>query len=301
MAIYVRKERIRAINIHYPSINSDCFLILRRCIPKKVRIVLSFHGSDVKNISRSSTVDAKRWGRFLSGVDHIVVPSDFLGEEVAGLKFTENLSSKVTVIHNGIDCDRIVTEAQHSSDIHIHNIPDEYIISIGNYVPVKDHKTLLRAFFPIADVISSLGLVVIGRRGATLEHLKEMVRKSRHQTRITLLENVSHQDAMALLSRARMLVLSSLRENSPLVLLEAAVFGIPVISTSVGGVPELITDEENGLLTAPGNIEQLSDAIKRYNTDRPFATLLADNLRKKVATSRSAAATYKSYERLFVN
>ena len=72
-----------------------------------------------------------------------------------------------------------------------------------------------------------------------------------------------------------MFVLSSDYEGIPNVLIEAMSLGVPCISTdySPGGVKLLIEDGENGLLTYPGNVTSLANAIERFIVDKSFAEL----------------------------
>lgn len=62
-------------------------------------------------------------------------------------------------------------------------------------------------------------------------------------------------------------LLSSILEGQPLVIVEAMAYGCPIVSTAVGGIPELITDQVNGLLCPPANPECLADKIKTLIDD----------------------------------
>jgi len=70
-------------------------------------------------------------------------------------------------------------------------------------------------------------------------------------------------------------VLPSLTEGLPNVLLEAASCHVPIVATRVGGVPEIVTDGESGLLCEPGNVSQLAQGIERCLNDRELAKQLA--------------------------
>jgi len=69
-------------------------------------------------------------------------------------------------------------------------------------------------------------------------------------------------------------VLSSAWENFPHTVVEALAVGCPVIATTVGGVPEVVRDRENGLLVAPGDVDALADAISRFFSDDELRALL---------------------------
>jgi glycosyltransferase involved in cell wall biosynthesis len=69
--------------------------------------------------------------------------------------------------------------------------------------------------------------------------------------------------------------LSSLSEGSPNALLEAMATNVPVVATSVGGIPEIVTNEESALLIAPGDPVAMSAAVSRLLTDPALAARLA--------------------------
>jgi glycosyltransferase involved in cell wall biosynthesis len=80
-------------------------------------------------------------------------------------------------------------------------------------------------------------------------------------------------------------LLSSAWENLPHAALESLAVGTPVIATAVGGVPELVTDEENGLLVPPGDPQALAAAIQRFFRDEALRTRLSERARASVAAS----------------
>ena len=71
------------------------------------------------------------------------------------------------------------------------------------------------------------------------------------------------RDVSPLLGASDLFVLPSLHENQSFAILEAMVAGIPVVSTAVGGTPELVTSDETGLLVSPGHPAQLAEAMER--------------------------------------
>ena len=87
-------------------------------------------------------------------------------------------------------------------------------------------------------------------------------------TRIMFLNYVSDNDVkVALYRRALFVVLPSFYEATPMVILEAMTAGRPVIASGVGGVTDLIRDNTNGLLTRPGDVGSLRNAIKNLLDD----------------------------------
>ncbi|MBD5234780.1 MAG: glycosyltransferase family 4 protein [Bacteroidales bacterium] len=75
----------------------------------------------------------------------------------------------------------------------------------------------------------------------------------------------------ALLRASRLMILPSYVEGVPITLLEAGVYGMASLTTPVGGIPDLITDGENGTLVAPGDVDAFADALVRYAANPSLA------------------------------
>lgn len=95
-----------------------------------------------------------------------------------------------------------------------------------------------------------------------VEQARKLVESLDLTNQVTVLDWLGPDQRDALLSKADVFVLPSYNEGLPMALLEAMAWGLPVITTPVGGIPELITQGQNGLLVNPGNIQELSGSIE---------------------------------------
>jgi glycosyltransferase involved in cell wall biosynthesis len=78
---------------------------------------------------------------------------------------------------------------------------------------------------------------------------------------VSFLGAVAHSQVPELLENVDIFVMPSIREEFGVAAVEAQAMEIPVVATKVGGVPEVVLDGETGILVAPGNIEQLAQAV----------------------------------------
>jgi glycosyltransferase involved in cell wall biosynthesis len=130
--------------------------------------------------------------------------------------------------------------------------------------PQKNHERLLRAFAagPAKDPRAKL---LLAGAGPLEEGLRQIVADEK------LTENVRflglRKDVPAILTASDAFVLASDYEGNPLAMMEAMAAGLPVISTSVGGVPELVTHGKDGLLMAPSDERGLRDALNLFLAD----------------------------------
>jgi glycosyltransferase involved in cell wall biosynthesis len=101
-------------------------------------------------------------------------------------------------------------------------------------------------------------------------------------------------------SQAAMLVLPSYMETSPNVVAEAMVAGVPVVATQVGGIPDMVTDGQTGLLTQVGNTEALAAKIQELLLNQTLAAEIAfaarQQARKKYLPQRIAQQVYAAYQ-----
>ncbi len=145
---------------------------------------------------------------------------------------------------------------------------------VGNFNPVKGHDFLLKAFSLFVQSHPDAALLLVGDgplRQALVQHalalgLQDMVFFVGHDPR-----------AREIIAGLDLLVIPSQNEAFGRVLLEAMQARTPVIATRVGGIPEIIRHEDNGLLVSYGDEEELSRALKRLVSDGELRSRLIEN------------------------
>jgi glycosyltransferase involved in cell wall biosynthesis len=131
------------------------------------------------------------------------------------------------------------------------------LLFLGRLSREKGLDVLLEALH--LRVFSHLKLTVVGE-GPERHSLEETMRTYGLENQVYF--EGFKQDIKPYLEEADALVMPSRTEGMPMALLEAAVSGIPVIATKVGGIPEIVIHNQNGLLVTPENPAQLADAIE---------------------------------------
>ena len=149
--------------------------------------------------------------------------------------------------------------------------PDGPLVGVvARLQPEKGVAVFVRAAARLAQSVPDAGYVVVGdglQRGM-LERLAADLGVA-----VTFLG--FRPDGPALVGGLDLLVIPSLSEGTPLVLLEGAAAGVPVVATTVGGIPEQVSDGIEGLLVPPGDDRALADACRRILADRAFGARLA--------------------------
>jgi glycosyltransferase involved in cell wall biosynthesis len=139
--------------------------------------------------------------------------------------------------------------------------------------------------------------VVVAGGGPEEERLRAAVADRGVGDHITLLGHTP--DVSAVLAASDVFCLPSRNEGLPLSLLEAMMFGLPSVATTVGGIPGLLTDGESGLLVPPRDPRALADALERLVTDADLAGRIAAEGTRVVDAQYSPAAVARSYSSLY--
>lgn len=148
------------------------------------------------------------------------------------------------------------------------------LLSVGRLSLEKGHADLIRAFRLVyaADTTRSTRLVLVGD-GPERSNIERLCRELDLTEAVIL---AGHRDDVDVFySIADVFVLPSHSEGSPNVLLESMAAGVPVIATRVGGVPELVTHEQDAILTPQCNVPALAQAMSRLLSDGPLRGRLA--------------------------
>jgi glycosyltransferase involved in cell wall biosynthesis len=145
---------------------------------------------------------------------------------------------------------------------------------------------------------SELALVVLGE-GEERPRLEALIREFGLMDRVFLLGFV--EGSRKYLSAASFILFPSRKEGLPLALLEAGFAARAVIASRVGGIPEVITDQESGLLVPSGDANAFRDAICRLQKDPGFRHMLGTALRARVeqdfSETRMLEETFRLYAR----
>jgi glycosyltransferase involved in cell wall biosynthesis len=141
------------------------------------------------------------------------------------------------------------------------NVEEVTLIFCGRVGQRKGAFDLIKAFANLPDTIKNCSKLILAGDG-DLEQAQNLVNSLNLSGHINFLGWVSSEKRNELLANADIFILPSYNEGLPMAILEAMAWGLPVISTSVGGIPELLTSNKNGLLLTPGDIEQLSQSMQ---------------------------------------
>ena len=163
------------------------------------------------------------------------------------------------------------------------------VLAVGRLSREKGHADLVRALAALRGTHQNLNvrLVIVGE-GPERGRVEAEARASGVLGRVFFEGHAGN--VRPYYAAADVLALPSHSEGSPNVLLEAMAAGLPAAATAVGGVPEIVTDEESALLVAPRDPRAMAAALARLLTDAPLAGRLASNASALVAERYSPQA-----------
>jgi glycosyltransferase involved in cell wall biosynthesis len=156
------------------------------------------------------------------------------------------------------------------------------VVFVGRLASEKDPFTLLKAAKTIVNMGINLQLNIVGD-GELMSDLQAFCDANNLGTYVNFVGAVEHSKALEWMYQSDMIVLSSLGEGLPTVLIEAMALGKPAVSTNVGAVKELIKNKQNGFLVAPKNAKELVEAVVEVKKDKKFYDFLSTNAEKSVS------------------
>jgi glycosyltransferase involved in cell wall biosynthesis len=199
---------------------------------------------------------------------------------------------RITVIHNGVNLDYF-RPATGSLPVN-----KQVVLCIARFVPEKDHETLIAAFSQVAARHPEAELWLVGD-GPGRQAVHRLATRRIPPRQLRLLPGQS--DITSLLHQSSLLVLSSIQEGLPNVVLEAMAAGLPVVATDVGGLPEVVQQGETGWLVAPKDVPALADAVSHLLTHDQVRTAFGQAGRERAERRFSLASMIQQHEDLFLH
>jgi glycosyltransferase involved in cell wall biosynthesis len=286
----IKRQHIQIVNIHYPSESFFYFAICRWMLP--IMLVTSVHGAEL--FPDGKRRESYPWSLkfLLHSSDHIVAPSEAYREDVATL--FPKLRRKIVSIHNGLD----PAEFDRPCEISGNGTRSRYILCVAMHNEKKGIDVLLRAFAQIQSREPQLRMVLAGD-GPLRSQLESLAESLGIAAKVDFRGRQERHEITSLLAGCEVFVLPSRSEPFGIVLLEAMACGKPVISTTAGGIPEIIHDRKNGILVEPNNPTALAAALTVVLSDQNLRLAIANGGYATVRRRFCVEHTAVKYETLF--
>lgn len=177
---------------------------------------------------------------------------------------------------------------------------DEYdqplILFLGKVGRRKGVFDLIRA----VSLIKANFRLIIGGDGE-LRQARALAEELGASDKIQLAGWLGRAEKEHLLARAAIFVLPSYNEGMPMAILEAMSWGLPIVTTPVGGIPEVVMQDQEGLLVNSGDVIGLAHALERLLADPLLRRKLGDKGRRKIELDYSMEILQPQLEQLWVN
>lgn len=284
----IQSYKPHILHTHMSVLRYALPIVFTRQIPVKIHTVhtLAEHETDMIGKHINSLA-------FKKGVIPVAI-ANAVASSVAKVYSIEN----IPIIPNGIK----VSDYSKTDDITRNawrrkegfNENSFIFVCVAGLRPVKNHLVLIDAFNKIVQ--RNVHLLIVGD-GKTRSMLEEIIYQKGIKNQVHILGR--RDDITAILQASDAFVLSSNYEGNPLSVMEAMAAGKPVISTAVGGIPELVDERISGYLVPPRKSEKLAEAMYAILTNPGRRCAMGAEAAKKALDRFDVSIMAGSYMKLY--
>lgn len=226
-----------------------------------VPLVTTVLGSDVNELPEHRALRPQiAWG--LKRAQRVVSVSGAMGEKVVELGVPRD---RVVVQHNGVDGAEFTIRDRAEARAHLGLDPKRpVVLYVGNVKEEKGVAVLVEAMAHLTKKrgLAEVDLCLVGS-GELLDKLKARASELGLERTIRFCGRQLHTEIPRWMAACDVFCLPSYREGCPNVILEALASGRPVVASRVGGIPELLEDDKNGVMAPAGEPEALAESLAR--------------------------------------
>lgn len=291
----LKGEGFKVIHIHMSyrgSFYRKAIIILIAHLFNK-KIILHIHGSCFKEFYSSLNSLNKNFCKIiLNSVDSVIVLSNSWKDYFSLI--TEDIT-KIRVIRNCVSLPKYSPSKKMNKEI--------TFLFLGRMQERKGVYNFLKALIEIIDKNKDINIKVHLAGDGEVEVVKKIIVENSLEHIVNVHGWIDGTEKQKLLETSDILILPSYNEGLPVALLEGMSYGIPVISTNVGGIPELIKNQYNGLLIPPGNVQEIKKSIEFYLANPNLISEHGKNARETIMKhyeiNREMIKLDKIYKELF--
>lgn len=238
--------------------------------------------------------------RKLQRLKRIVANSHFTAETIS--RTYPNTASKVRVCYKSVDVARY-QKVRENREVSPPDPNQPVILFVGGNMHRKGVPDLIRAASGVIKDHPRVKFVIVGK-DQSVDRLKAICSELHVSQNFEFAGWKSQADLLSYYQQATVFIMPSLTEALGVTFLEAMAAGVPVIGTNVGGIPEIIQDNFNGLLVPASSPGSITEAINRLLADEPLRKRLVENSRAtliKFDVSSMMECTFKLYREVVQN
>lgn len=278
--------------VHTHDFKSDLYALIAT-LGTRVQLVATAHGSTRDSLLKKIYLFFTEFFlyRFFN---KIISVSDELKEYLLSLKLKP---SRIVTISNGLDFSLISHESSQINEKPIEIPAGAKVFSIiGRLYPDKGHLYFLEAFRNLLPIKRNVFALIVGA-GPFYDDVKETVHSYGLAQHVQMCG--MRRDMDAIYRMTDYIIIPSLTEGLPYVLLEAMAYRIPILSTSVGDIPKLIRHGQTGYLVPAGNTERLLEYMIEMLEPGDSLKHMAQNAFELLEKEYSAKKMVKEIERIY--
>ena len=250
LARWLNAGRHNHVHCHFGNNGANTAMLAARIAD--IPFSMTCHGSELNDPEGNNLGEKVRASAFT------VCVSEFGRSILKGI-CPENQCSKLHVVRCGLDSGTDTRERTTQNDV-------PKLVSVGRLSPEKAQDTLLDALAILRDTDVKFHCTLVGE-GPMRRSIEARAAQLDLHAHLTLTGALPPDRVAEIYGKADVIVLSSISEGVPIVLMEAMSHALPVVATRVGGIPELVDDGRTGLLVPSEDPASLADALRRVLDD----------------------------------
>ena len=252
MSEVITYRKLDILHVHYAIPHSISAYLARQITHQPVKIITTLHGTDITVVGNEPAfLPIIRFG--IDESDGVTAVSQYLCDKTYK---TFDIKKDIKVIHNFVDTERFAYKPDSKLKSKFAPGGEKIITHVSNFRPVKRLDNVIRIFGGILEKVRAK-LMLIGD-GPERGKAEKMCRE------LDICDHTifmgKQPDVHDFLSISDLLICASENESFGLSVLEAMSCGVPVIASNVGGIPEIVVNEQQGFLLEPSDIDGFARA-----------------------------------------
>jgi len=296
----IAQEKIDVVHAQGWGTFIESLVATKLSVRRRPAFIFAFHGKSMEDLVRAIPLRQRMAQRVAHWfTDACVAPARQMADDYArtiGIR-----RDRIEVIYNGIDLTRFAREARDQTRAALGLDARDFVVGfVGRLDPVKDVRGLVEVFSRVRQSLSSgrtrARLLVVGE-GPERQAAESLA--SEKGLGESVLFTGRRRDVPQCMAAMDVYLQPSYFEGHSIAILEAMASRLPVVSTLVGGTPEIISNGHTGFLFGPGDYEQMAAAVMRLCQQPTLAAAVGRAGFERVAQHFSAEVMVRRYEDLY--